>query len=86
MKMIAAMAARSGTVRGAPPRAWDGGGGQGLDAAGLGRKMGKLPLTWSPRGDSNPRPAEYESDVRRRSGWLQKDLACSRPTENRMPS
>jgi hypothetical protein len=27
MKMIAAMQARSGTVRGAPPRAWEGGGG-----------------------------------------------------------
>jgi hypothetical protein len=33
MKMIAAMQARSGTVRGAPPRAWEGGRGQqGLDA------------------------------------------------------
>jgi hypothetical protein len=32
MKMIAAMQARSGTVRGAPPRAWDGGGGSRLDA------------------------------------------------------
>jgi hypothetical protein len=27
MKMIAAMQARSDTVRGAPPRAWEGGGG-----------------------------------------------------------
>jgi hypothetical protein len=27
MKMIAAMQARSGTVRGAPPRAWEGGSG-----------------------------------------------------------
>src|SRR4029453_6506823 len=25
---------------------------------------------WNPRSDSNPRPSIYESDVRRRSGWL----------------
>ncbi len=29
-------------------------------AAGLRQKNGKVPLTWSPRGDSNPRPADYE--------------------------
>jgi hypothetical protein len=28
-------------------------------------------------GDSNPRPFDYESDVRRRSGLLKTDLACS---------
>jgi hypothetical protein len=33
--------------------------------------------SWSPRSDSNRRPSD-ESDVRRRSGWLEKDLACSR--------
>jgi hypothetical protein len=39
------------------------------------------PLTWSvgsPRSDSNRRPSDYETDVRRRSGWLQTDLDCSR--------
>jgi len=29
-------------------------------AACLRQKTGKGPLTWSPRGDSNPRPADYE--------------------------
>jgi hypothetical protein len=30
-----------------------------------------------PEEDSKPRPSDYESDVRRRSGWLQTDLGCS---------
>src|SRR6266545_4232100 len=27
----------------------------------------KVPLTWSPRGDSNPRPADYEDAARRQT-------------------
>jgi ribosomal-protein-serine acetyltransferase len=43
MKMIAAMQARSGTVRGAPPRAWEGGGGkQRLDP--LPERLGQQPI------------------------------------------
>jgi WD40 repeat protein len=35
----------------------------------LRQKIGKVPLTWSPRGDSNPRPADYEPAPLCARGW-----------------